>query len=98
MNNCAFIQSNGIEFRLPIERNDENPFVAIVSGKMLWLPHGIIYDQVEEITIYAGTQNLTKIIYYIDGNQDNKDESNRIGIYCTMNGALSESQYSLKQL
>ena len=95
MRNCAFIRSNDIEFRLTISEHSGNPHQVIISNRYIHLPHGILYNQVEEITIYAGTNNLTKVVYYKDGNQENKDDNNRADIFCTLEGGLHTDKYRL---
>lgn len=98
MKNCAFIQSNGIEFQLPIEGVDGNPHLAKVSNKFIYLPNDILYSQVEEITISAGTRNLTYVVYYKDGNQNNMSPDNRIRIWCTLHGSMGDRNYTLKEI
>lgn len=98
MKNCAFIQSNGIEFRLPMGKVEGNPYVARISNKFVYLPNDILYSQVEEITICAGTKNLSYVIYYKDGNQNNMSPDNRIRIWCTLDGNMSTRNYDLKEI
>lgn len=95
MRNCAFIQSNGVEFQLTISERSGNPHCATVSNKHIHLPNNILYNQVEEITIYAGTHNLTKVVYYKDGNQENKSDANRLDVFCALKGGLDTKEYHL---
>lgn len=93
MNNCAFIRNNDIEFRLTIEKFVGNENVAKVANRYLHLPDGIKYEQVEEITIYCGTINLVKIVYYKDGDQNNRADDNRISNMYKLEGNLSDINY-----